>query len=219
MYARKTLYAAILLAATGGTTTALATETAADQNALAPGVAQSTVDEMRGALVENRDGVVIGKLADVVRSDDGELLAVVQPGEVDSEPGVGALVPLANFSRHEDHLRATTGHTVQSVASARERPAVAADPVPGDIHLRKLVEGGKLEALADETEPLQPFSDLDLDHDGVLTSSEAHASTAISDAWPKLDVNDDGVIDRSEASVLYDDMYEGAPPTAEEASR
>jgi hypothetical protein len=69
--------------------------------------------------------------------------------------------------------------------------------------------------LEDEVNPIRPFSDLDLDGDGVLTPDEAHASPRIGDDWRSVDTNNDGVIDRSEMSLVVEDV----PPTAEEARR
>lgn len=62
---------------------------------------------------------------------------------------------------------------------------------------------------------MKSFSALDQDHDGVLTSSEAHASPRIGDDWRLLDANEDGVIDRSEWNLVVEEP----PPTAEEANR
>lgn len=214
MQASRALHRAILLA----TLAVAGAASAADRvgpPALAPAVGTSTAEGLRGTLVENRSGAVIGRIGDVVRGSDGGLLAVIRPGQVAADPSAGALVPLVNFTEREGYLRATTGHTAQSVAAAREPAAVETSPVPQDIRLSALAEGGSLEEMADRVPKPLPFSDLDLDHDGVLSSSEAHASMHIGDRWRTLDVNNDGVLDRSEVSVLYGD----APPTAEEADR
>jgi hypothetical protein len=65
-------------------------------------------------------------------------------------------------------------------------------------------------------DPVRPFSDLDLDHDGVLTPSEAHASPRLGDAWVDIDTNNDGVIDGSELRALSETTV---APTAAETER
>lgn len=70
------------------------------------------------------------------------------------------------------------------------------------------------EPIDEAIDPIRPFSDLDLDHDGVLSSSEAHASPRIGADWRRLDRNKDGVLDRSEIREVMD-----SAPTAKEALR
>jgi hypothetical protein len=71
-------------------------------------------------------------------------------------------------------------------------------------------------AQAADIDPVRPFSDLDLDHDGVLTPSEAHASPRLGNDWVDIDTNDDGVIDGSEFRALSETAV---APTAAETDR
>jgi hypothetical protein len=182
---------------------------------LDPQVAAQTAAQLQGVLVENEQGTIIGKLSDVVRDRSNRLLGVIQPGDLDNWDGSGMTLPMSGFYAKSGHLRAGTDVTAQEVAEAREVPAMDYAPVPKHVRLGNLGEGRMLEDLPEPDAEPRPFSDLDLDHDGVLSSSEALNSPDIGTDWPKYDTNNDGVLDRSEVRPLYGD----APPTAENVRR
>jgi len=183
---------------------------------LLPEIARSTSAELAGTLVENRNGVVIGTLGGVVRAPDDELHGIVQPSDLG--PGVlrGEAFPLSDFGRRGDRLVAPTAKDAAMIDDSQAWEAPVYEAIAPDIPLGQLAEGGELRGELEDIDPIRPFSDLDLDHDGVLTPSEAHATPRIGDAWVELDVNEDGVIDRSEFRAL---TQTGAAPTAEEARR
>ncbi|MCF7985591.1 MAG: hypothetical protein K9L70_14405 [Thiohalocapsa sp.] len=215
MQAQSRLLAVIALAAAGIVCSATA---AAQAASAAPGlpaaIGERTVEQLRGVLVEDRGGAVIGRVADVLRDRNGDLVALVGSGELDADAG-GAVFPLSGFDTADDRLVAPTDRAAAAVPTAAALDSDRFEPVPSDIALSRLTSGSRLQEVAEQSEPLRPFSDLDLDHDGVLSSTEALGSPRIGTDWVELDVNNDGVLDRSEVSVLYGD----APPTAEEASR
>jgi len=205
---------ALALAMTNGSALATNDDMAAtvDPKALAPAVAASSGDELIGTVVENHEGVVVGTLTSVQRADDGRLLAIIEASDLGPAPGTDRVWPLDAFDRSNGRLRAELG---TAAVAATPTDAGAFEPVPGDIPLGQLT-AQEVSAVRETLDPIRPFSDLDLDHDGVLSSSEAHASPRIGTEWERLDFNDDGVIDRSEFNL----MTEGpAPPTAEEAPR
>lgn len=112
----------------------------------------------------------------------------------------------------ENDGRLTEGSAAHTMPGGAERQAQ--EPTTAAMPQQESPLTG-IAPLDDVVDPMHAFSNLDLNRDGVLTSSEAHASSRIGNDWRKLDTNDDGVIDRSEWSLVVEDP----PPTAEEANR
>jgi hypothetical protein len=187
----------------------------ADTIELPPAIADRTAAELTGTPVENRRGTVIGTLDAIVRTPAGRLFGIVRPGDL--APGVlrGQGFALADFERAGEHLVAPTNGDATMLDDGRIWTRDIYRPVPRDVPLLQLA-GSKPMVGPEAPEPMRPFSDLDLDHDGVLTPSEAHSSPRLGDSWAHLDTNQDGVIDRSEFRAL---PGAGAAPTAEEANR
>lgn len=197
------------LSLTGGD---LCAQTSDPGSALPAAVAESTADDLEGLIVENDDGTAMGTFSDVVRDVDGRLLGVVQTSDLGSTAQRSMVVSMADLERSNGRLRAPTDQSAAMLGAPFADEGY--EPVPGDIPLAKLVNE-RLGELQAEVDPIRPFSQLDLDHDGVLSSSEAHASPQIGNDWQRLDINEDGVIDRSEFSIVLEE----APPTAREATR
>jgi hypothetical protein len=188
------------------------TEPGARATGLRPAIARSTAAELTGTLVENRRGAVIGILGGIVRAPDDELIGIVRPSDLG--PGVlrGESFPLSDFGRRGDRLTVPTDKD----AAMLDDTQVWEEQIYQTIALGRLAEDSALRADLDDINPIRPFSDLDQDHDGVLSPSEAHASPRIGSDWVELDANADGVIDSSEFRALSE---EAVAPTAEEANR
>ncbi|MBK1705231.1 hypothetical protein [Halochromatium glycolicum] len=112
----------------------------------------------------------------------------------------------------EDDAILTEGRGAHTLPGGEKRPSN--QPSTGAMPQQESPLTG-VAPLDDVADPIRPFSDLDLDQDGVLTPNEAHASPRIGDDWRRLDTNNDGVIDRSEMNLIV----EQPPETAEEANR
>lgn len=188
---------------------AAADRTARDAGpSLDPAIARHTAAELHGTLVEDRAGAVIGKLTAIVRGPDEHLLGIVHPNGLDGGEARGAAYPLRDFGRRGERL------TIATAASAErlmEDPAGLAGPdyeaVIPDVRLAHLVPGSARRQALEAVDPIRPFSDLDQNHDGVLSPSEAHASPRIGRDWTAIDLDGDGVIDASEFRAIPD-----APP-------
>jgi len=192
------------------------TEPDAQATGLLPGIARSTAAELSGTLVENRRGAVIGTLGGIVRAPDDELIGIVRPSDLG--PGVlrGESFPLSDFGRRGDRLTAPTDKDAAMLDDTQVWEEEIYQTVAPDIALGRLAEDSALRAELEDINPIRPFSDLDQDHDGVLSPSEAHASPRIGSDWVDLDANSDGVIDSSEFRALSE---EAVAPTAEEVNR
>jgi hypothetical protein len=192
------------------------TEPGARATGLLPAIARSTAAELTGTLVENRRGAVIGTLGGIVRAPDDELIGIVRPSDLG--PGVlrGESFPLSDFGRRGDRLTVPTDKDAAMLDDTQVWEEQIYQTVAPDIALGRLAEDSALRADLEDINPIRPFSDLDQDHDGVLSPSEAHASPRIGSDWVELDANADGVIDSSEFRALSE---EAVAPTAEEANR
>lgn len=120
--------------------------------------------------------------------------------------------PVVADPASEDDAILTEGKAAHTMPGGKGRQAN--EPTAADMRQEESPLTGTA-PLEDEVDPIRPFSDLDLNRDGVLTPNEAHASPRVGDDWRKLDTNDDGVIDRSEWNLVVEEP----PPTAEEANR
>ncbi|MBK1621295.1 hypothetical protein CKO42_23335, partial [Lamprobacter modestohalophilus] len=122
------------------------------------------------------------------------------------------LCPLGVCWRSGADHSITEGSAAHTLPGGKQRQAN--EPTTGVMPQHESPLTG-IAPLKDEIDPLRPFTDLDLDRDGVLTPNEAHASPRIGSDWRRLDTNNDGVIDRSEWNLVVEDP----PPTTEEANR
>ena len=192
------------------------TEPGAQATGLLPAIARSTAAELSGTLVENRRGAVIGSIGGIVRAPDGELIGIVRPSDLG--PGVlrGESFPLSDFGRRGDRLTAPTDKDAAMLDDTQVWEEEIYQTIAPDIALGRLAESSALRADLEDINAIRPFSDLDQDHDGVLSPSEAHASPRIGSDWVDLDANADGVIDSSEFRALSE---EAVAPTAEETNR
>jgi hypothetical protein len=126
---------------------------AGDVNGLPAALAWKTAADLDGALVQNRNGAVIGKLSRILRDNDGSLIAIVRPGNLGDASARGAAFPLADFGNIGDRLTAPTDLSPALIGRAENWSAADYQPVPEDVPLYKLAPGGEFYRVADESAP------------------------------------------------------------------